>query len=109
MTIVVFPLSMRASSAAVFSGWMATMPAQAEQSGGKGHPPAPRLEQVVVTSDRKGSYSADLVEAAGFRGLRQLDTPETVNVIPDALIQSQQAHGLLDALRNLAGVSPAET
>ncbi len=29
-------------------------------------------------------------------------------MIPDALIQSQQAQGLLDALRNTAGVSPAQ-
>ena len=54
------------------------------------------------------SYSADLVQAGSFRGARQLDTPLTVNVIPDALIQSQQAQSLLDALRNTAGVSPSQ-
>ena len=69
----------------------------------------PMLEEIVVTADRKGSYSADLVQAGSFRGARQLDTPLTISVIPNTLIESQQATGLLDALRNTAGVSPAQT
>lgn len=69
---------------------------------------APVLEEIVVTADRTGSYSADLVQAGSFRGARQLDTPLTVNVIPAALIETQQSQGLLDALRNTAGVSPAQ-
>jgi iron complex outermembrane receptor protein len=69
----------------------------------------PTLEEVIVSADRRGSYSADLVQAGSFRGARQLDTPLTINVIPDALIRSQQAQGLLDALRNTAGVSPSQT
>lgn len=69
----------------------------------------PTLEEVIVTADRRGSYSADLVQAGSFRGARQLDTPLTINVIPDALIRSQQAQGLLDVLRNTAGVSPSQT
>ena len=67
------------------------------------------MQEVVVTADRKDSYSADFVQAGSFRGARQLDTPLTVNVIPNALIESQQAQGLLDALRNTAGVSPSQT
>ena len=70
---------------------------------------APTLEEIVVTADRTDSYSADLVQAGSFRGARQLDTPLTINVIPNTLIQSQQAQSLLDALRNTAGVSPAQT
>jgi iron complex outermembrane receptor protein len=70
---------------------------------------AQSLEEVVVTADRSGSFSADFVQAGSFRGARQLDTPLTINVIPDALIQSQQAQSLLDALRNTAGVSPSQT
>ena len=38
------------------------------------------LEEVVVTGDRKSSYSADLVQAGSFRGARQLDTPLTIAV-----------------------------
>lgn len=70
---------------------------------------APELEEIVVTADRQDSFSADLVQAGSFRGARQLDTPLTINVIPNTLIESQQAQGLLDALRNTAGVSPAQT
>jgi iron complex outermembrane recepter protein len=70
---------------------------------------AQTLEEVSVTADRPGSYSADFVQAGNFRSGRQLDTPSTVNVVPNALIESQQAQSLLDALRNVAGVSPSET
>jgi iron complex outermembrane recepter protein len=69
----------------------------------------PTLEEIVVTADRQGSYSADFVQAGSFRGARQLDTPLTINIVPDTLIRSQQAQGLLDALRNTAGVSPSQT
>src|ERR1044072_7491655 len=69
----------------------------------------PTLEEVVVTADRQGSYSADLVQAGSFRGARQLDTPLTVSVIPDELIRSQQAQGLHDALRKSAGVTTSQT
>ena len=67
------------------------------------------LEEIVVTSDRKSSYSADLVQAGSFRGARQLDTPLTVAVVPLEVIESQQAHGIYDALRNTAGVTNSQT
>lgn len=67
------------------------------------------LEEIVVTADRKNSFSADLVQAGSFRGARQIDTPMTVSVVPDAVLQSQQAQGLYDALRNTAGVSSSQT
>jgi iron complex outermembrane receptor protein len=67
------------------------------------------LEEVSVTADRQDSYSADFVQAGNFRSGRQLDTPSTVNVVPNTLIESQQAQSLLDALRNVAGVSASET
>lgn len=66
------------------------------------------LEQIVVTADRR-SYSADFVQAGSFRGAKQLDTPLTVSVIPEEVLQAQQAQGLLDALRNTAGVTSAQT
>ncbi|HEV7136474.1 MAG TPA: Plug domain-containing protein, partial [Steroidobacteraceae bacterium] len=66
------------------------------------------LEQIVVTADRK-SYSADFVQAGSFRGARQLDTPLTISVIPEEVLRAQQAQGLLDALRNTAGVTSAQT
>jgi len=70
---------------------------------------APVLEEIVVTADRRKSFSADLVQAGSFRGARQLDTPLTISVIPQQLILAQQAQGLLGALRNTAGVTQAQT
>lgn len=67
------------------------------------------LEEVSVTADRQDSYSADFVQVGNFRSGRQLDTPLTVNVVPNTLIESQQDQSLLDALRNVAGVSPSQT
>lgn len=69
----------------------------------------PKLEEIVVTADRRGSYGADLVQAGSFRGARAIDTPLTVSVIPSEVIASQQAQGLLDALKNTAGVTSAQT
>ena len=69
----------------------------------------PVLEEIVVTQDRQNSYSADLVQAGSFRGARQLDTPLTINVIPNEVLLSQQASGLLDALRTTAGVTQSQT
>lgn len=69
---------------------------------------SPTLDEIVVTADRIGSFSADLVQIGSFRGARQLETPLTINVVPDALLQAQEAQSLLDALRNVAGVSPAQ-
>lgn len=87
-----------ATGALAAAACIATLPAQAQS-----------LDEIVVTADRRGSYSADFVQAGSFRGARQLDTPLTISVIPDTLIQSQQAQSLLDALRNTAGVSPSQT
>jgi iron complex outermembrane recepter protein len=70
---------------------------------------SPKLEEIIVTADRKNSYGADLVQAGSFRGARQIDTPLTISVIPQEIIQSQQAAGLLDALRNTAGVTSSQT
>lgn len=69
----------------------------------------PMLEEIIVTADRRDSFSADLVQAGSFRGARQLDTPLTISVIPLEMLESQQAQGLLDALRNTAGVTSSQT
>lgn len=70
---------------------------------------APALEMIVVTADRKNTYGADLVQAGSFRGAKQLDTPLTISVITQEMISSQQAKSVLDALRNTAGVTSAQT
>lgn len=69
----------------------------------------PVLEDIVVTADRTDSYGADYVQAGSFRGALQIDTPLTVSVISEQLLKSQQAQGLLDALRNTPGVTSSQT
>ncbi|HEY4030602.1 MAG TPA: TonB-dependent receptor, partial [Caulobacteraceae bacterium] len=66
-------------------------------------------QEIVVTAYRKNSFSADLVQAGSFRGARRLDTPLTISVMPRELLLTQQAAGLLDALKNTAGVTSAQT
>ena len=66
------------------------------------------LEEIVVTADRKNTYSADLVQAGSFRGARVLDTPLTVAVVTQEVMASQQNVDLLDALRNTAGVTSSD-
>src|SRR5262245_8205324 len=95
--------AMTATLVAVISGEARAQSAEAAA------PETATLEEIIVTADRKDTYSADYVQAGSFRGARQLDTPLTISVIPSTLISSQQAQGLLDALRNTAGVSPAQT
>lgn len=62
------------------------------------------VDEIVITADRPDSFGADYVQAGSFRGARQIDTPLTVSVIPETLLRAQQANGLIDALRNSAGV-----
>ncbi|HEY4030612.1 MAG TPA: TonB-dependent siderophore receptor [Caulobacteraceae bacterium] len=80
----------------------------AKPAAGAPSKPDATLEEIVVTADRKG-YGADLVQAGSFRGARQIETPLTVSVIPQQVLVTQQARGLLDALRNTAGVTSAQT
>jgi iron complex outermembrane receptor protein len=88
----------------------AALPTQVQaQAAEEGGAERATLEEIVVTADRRNSYSADLVQAGSFRGARQLDTPLTISVIPLEMIQAQQAQGLLDALRNTAGVTSSQT
>ena len=66
-----------------------------------------KIQVIVVTADRKNTYSADLVQAGSFRGARQLDTPLTVAVMPQELIKSQAAVDMIDVVKNTAGVTTA--
>lgn len=68
-------------------------------------PIAAALDEVVVTADRRGSFSADFVQAGAFRDSRLADTPLTVAIITKDLLDAQQARSLIDAVRNTAGVS----
>lgn len=66
------------------------------------------VEEIVVTADRKNTFSADYVQAGAFRDARVLETPLTVAVIPRDLLSAQQALTVLDAVRNTAGVSQSQ-
>jgi iron complex outermembrane recepter protein len=82
----------------------ASTPDPSSQQSGDGAS-APVLGEVVVTGARNNQYGTDVVQAGSFRGANALDVPLTVSVIPSAVLQSQQAITLMDALRNTAGVS----
>lgn len=84
-------------------GLLASTSAMA-QTGADTDQPSTGVEDIVVTADRQDSFSADYVQAGTFRGARQIDTPLTVTVLPETLLKAQQANGLIDALRNSAGV-----
>jgi len=66
-------------------------------------------EDIVVTGDRNNQIGTDTVQSGSFRNAKVLDVPLTVSVIPSALLQSQQAIELFDAIRNTAGVSTTGT
>lgn len=103
--------SFRTGRAALWGVALAALlaPAARAQTAAEPGEKTAALEEIVVTADRRNSYGADLIQAGSFRGARQLDTPLTVSVIPQEVLQSQQAEGLFDALRNTAGVTSAQT
>lgn len=88
-----------AATALIITAGTAMAQQQAEEGGRRGE-----FEEIIVTADRPDSFGADYVQAGTFRGARQIDTPLTVTVIPETLLRAQQANGLMDALRNSAGV-----
>lgn len=71
-------------------------------SADKDSPPA---EDIIVTGERNNQFGTDTAQSGSFRNAKILDIPMTVSVIPDALLKSQQAVDLIDAVRNTAGVS----
>src|SRR5258705_5886974 len=67
-----------------------------------------QIEKIVITADRDKSFGTDYVQAGTFRNARQIDTPLTVSVISEFVLKAQQANGILDALRNSAGVTSSQ-
>ena len=61
--------------------------------------------EIIVTADRQDSFSADLVQLGSFRGARQIDVPLTLTVVPETVLDAQQASSIGDAARNTAGVT----
>jgi len=67
--------------------------------------PATDQQDIVVTGERANQFGTDTVQSGSFRNAKVLDVPMTVSVIPSAVLKSQQAVDLIDAVRNTAGVS----
>lgn len=66
------------------------------------------LEEIIVSADRKSSFSADYVQAGTFRNARLIDTPLTATVMTKELLESQQALNMSDAMKNTAGVTTSQ-
>ncbi len=66
------------------------------------------LEEIIVSADRRASFSADYVQAGTFRNARLIDTPLTATVLTRELLDAQQALNITDAVRNTAGVTTSE-
>jgi iron complex outermembrane recepter protein len=77
------------------------------QPAGRNGASADTSGEIVVTGERANQIGTDVVQSGSFRNAKVLDVPMTVSVIPSALLKSQQAISLLDAVRNTAGVSTA--
>lgn len=89
-----------------------TLPAVAQAQTGTArsdtsaaHNDADQSGDIVVTGERANRFGTDTVQSGSFRNAKVLDVPMTVSVIPDAVLKSQQAIDLIDAVRNTAGVS----
>ena len=85
----------------------ADAPPQAAPAGQAASPDkdSPPTEDIIVTGERNNQFGTDTAQSGSFRNAKILDIPMTVSVIPDALLKSQQAVDLIDAVRNTAGVS----
>ena len=61
------------------------------------------LPTVKVTAEREATYKAESANAKYTAPL--LDTPQSIQIIPEAVLREQNATTLTEALRNSAGVS----
>lgn len=70
--------------------------------------PAPatdsEMDEVVVTAQTEGSYQVNRVSSLKYSE-PLLDVPQTITVVPQAVIEDQNATTLRDVLRNVPGVS----
>lgn len=63
-----------------------------------------KIKTIVVTADQKGSYQATQASSPLYsQPLR--DTPQTVTIVPQQVIQDQNATSLRDILRNVPGIT----
>ncbi len=81
-----------------FAAAQSTAPAAREADGRD-------ADDIVVTGEKNNQFGTDVVQSGSFRNAKILDVPMTVAVVPDAMLKSQQAVDLIDAVRNTPGVS----
>jgi iron complex outermembrane receptor protein len=93
------------TSALVSYGLPGAASAQTAAPGTTKAAPDADTTDIVVTGDRNNKFGTDVVQSGSFRSAKVLDVPMTVSVIPSAVLISQQAVDLIDAVRNTAGVS----
>ncbi|MBE9160699.1 TonB-dependent siderophore receptor [Nodosilinea sp. LEGE 06152] len=67
--------------------------------------PAEEAIQVVVTGDRDDGYNPSSATTATRTDTPLRDIPQSIQVIPQAVLQDQRALRLDDALRNTAGIT----
>lgn len=91
-------------AASILAMTMASTQAWGQAQGGSDEE-AEGSGEIVVTGERANQFGTDTVQSGSFRNAKILDVPLTVAVIPDAVLKSQQAIDLIDAVRNTAGVA----
>ncbi|MBR7889760.1 TonB-dependent siderophore receptor [Marinomonas sp. A79] len=87
------PLTLAISSALV----LMAQPAIAEDANIE-------LEQIEIVDSAEASYTVDNLSSPKYTQ-KLVDTPKTVNVINEAVLEDQGVTSLEDALRNVSGVS----
>lgn len=110
-TAAIFSLAIASPAMAQDAAASAPAPSQADQKAAAtaAAPADSATQDIVVTGERANQYGTDVVQSGSFRNAKVLDVPMTVSVIPSALLKSQQAIDLIDAVRNTAGVSTTGT
>jgi iron complex outermembrane receptor protein len=83
------------------------------QAGADAAPAAPAIDKtlqiVTVNGEKEKGLKPRFVQVGAFRDQELLDAPFSVNIIPRAMLEVQDAQGVYDALKNSAGVARAQT
>ena len=87
-------------AAVSLASMMVASAASAQEGGGSGL----SLPTIDVTGDQGTGYQVSQPSMTRFP-LPLIDTPQSVNVVPQQVIQDQNASNVKDVLRNVAGIS----
>ncbi|SFV00580.1 TonB-dependent siderophore receptor [Pseudoduganella namucuonensis] len=87
----------------------AAAPAEAAQPAEGATGDKPVLQIVTVNAEKEKGFKSKYVQVGAFRDQLLLDAPFTVNIIPRAVLEAQDAQGIFDALKNSAGVARSQT